>query len=155
GSNALFENKGDGSFEDVTTNCGPIGLGDRICVGGTFSDYDNDGDQDLFVTTTRGGNVLFKNLGGGKFEDVTHAAGVELVAHSQTPAFFDYDLDGDLDLFVTNSAKWTTDEFDASARYFLGPDHFGSMLMSPKEFNVLYRNNGDGTFTDDTERAGA
>src|SRR3989441_5982622 len=75
-------------------------LGDRISVGATFADYDNDGWPDLFVTSTRGGNVLFHNRGDGTFEDVTAKAGLSHVGHSQTPVFFDYDNDGYLDLFL-------------------------------------------------------
>src|SRR5947209_8098267 len=59
GANALYRNRGDGSFEDVTIAAG-VGLGDRVCVGATFVDYDNDGKLDLYVTSTRGGNVLFQ-----------------------------------------------------------------------------------------------
>jgi hypothetical protein len=106
GKNALYRNRGDGTFEDVTTKAG-VALGDRVCVAATFADYDNDGHQDLFVTSTYGGNVLFHNRGDGTFEDVTAKAGLSHVGHSQTAAFFDYDNDGYLDLFVTNSAKWT------------------------------------------------
>src|SRR5581483_1787818 len=61
GANGLFRNKGDGTFEDVTRKAG-VGLGDRVCVAATFADYDNSGRQSLFVTSTRGGNVLFKNM---------------------------------------------------------------------------------------------
>jgi hypothetical protein len=104
GPNALFHNRGDGTFENVTSRAGPIALDDRIKVGAVFGDYDNDGDQDLFVTSTRGGNALFENTGAGQFRDVTERSGVACAAHSQTPVFFDYDNDGDLDLFVTKSA---------------------------------------------------
>src|SRR5262249_7338368 len=61
GKNALYRNRGDGTFEDVTEQTG-VGLGDRVCVGAAFGDYDNDGYPDLFVTSTRGGNVLFHNV---------------------------------------------------------------------------------------------
>ena len=77
GPNALFRNKGDGSFEKTTEEAG-VALQDRVCVGGTFGDYDNDGDQDLYVTSTRGGNVLFQNQGNGRFQDVTQEC-VELL----------------------------------------------------------------------------
>ena len=153
GKNALYRNKGDGTFEDVTEQAG-VGLGDRICVAATFADYDNDGKLDLYVTSTRGGNVLFRNLGNGKFKDVTKEAGVTLVRHSQTAAFFDYDNDGLLDLFVTNTAEWTLAKLDPVQRYFPGLADFWEMAASPIEHNVLYRNNGDGTFTDVTEKAG-
>jgi hypothetical protein len=153
GPNALYRNKGGGTFEDVTRRAG-VGLGDRVSVAATFADYDNDGDQDLFVTSTRGGNVLFRNQGDGTFQDVTKDAGVSLVAHSQTAAFFDYDNDGRLDLFVTNTAGWTLNDFDEQGRYFPGRADFWDLAESPKEYNVLYRNQGDGTFTDVTEKAG-
>src|SRR5262249_59676581 len=98
---ALYRNLGNGKFADVAEEAG-VALGDRICVAATWADYDNDGHPDLYVTSTRGGNVLFKNLGNGKFKDVTKEAGLACIAHSQTAVFFDYDNDGFLDLFVTN-----------------------------------------------------
>src|SRR5437588_3346483 len=67
GKNALYRNRGDGTFEDVTDRAG-VGLGDRVSVGAAWGDYDNDGLPDLFVTSTRGGNVLFHNDGGGRFK---------------------------------------------------------------------------------------
>ena len=153
GKNALYRNRGDGTFEDVSAKAG-VALGDRISVGATFADYDNDGWQDLFVTSTRGGNVLFHNRGNGTFEDVTTKAGVKHVGHSQTPVFFDYDNDGDLDLYVTNTAKWTTDVFDFSGGNYEGKADLKDVMTSPRESNILYRNNGNGTFTDVTAGAG-
>jgi hypothetical protein len=153
GPNALYRNKGDGTFEDVTREAG-VALGDRVCVAATFADYDNSGRQSLYVTSTRGGNVLFKNLGNGKFKDVTREAGLTCIAHSQTAVFFDYDNDGYLDLFVTNTAQWTEDKLDPSAKYYPGAANFIALARSPKEFNILYHNNRDGTFTDVTEKAG-
>jgi len=155
GPNALYRNRGDGTFDDVTREAGPLALDDRIKVAAVFGDYDNDDDQDLYITSTRGGNVLLENLGGGRFRDVTREAGVELVKHSQTPAFFDYDGDGYLDLFVTNTAHWTSDEFDESSNYFPGPlDFFTKVFDTPREYNVMYRNDGDGTFSDVTTESG-
>ncbi|HVC94928.1 MAG TPA: CRTAC1 family protein [Pirellulales bacterium] len=155
GANALYRNRGDGTFDDVTSEAGPLALADRICVGAAFGDYDNDDDQDLYITSTRGGNVLLENLGEGRFRDVSGEAGVALVAHSQTPAFFDYDNDGDLDLFVTNTARWTQDDFDVTARYFPGAGDIRTHILASgiREFNVLYRNDG-GTFSDVTEQSG-
>jgi hypothetical protein len=153
GTNALYGNRGDGTFEDVSTKAG-VALGDRISVGATFADYDNDGNDDLFVTSTRGGNVLFHNRGDGTFENVTAKAGVSHVGHSQTPVFFDYDNDGDLDLYLTNTAHWTTDSFDFAGGNYEGKASLGDLMTSPKESNILYRNNGDGTFTDVTGAAG-
>ncbi len=153
GPNALYRNVGDGSFVDVTAKAG-VALADRISVGATFADYDNDGWADLFVTTTRGGNVLWHNRGDGSFEDVTAAAGLSRVGHFQTPVFFDYDNDGDLDLYLTNTGQWTTDVFDSATGAYEGKPDLGTLMTTPKEFNILYRNNGDGTFTDVTDRAG-
>src|SRR6266513_1415360 len=153
GPNALYRNSGNGSFVDVTAKAG-VGLGDRISVGATFADYDNDGREDLFVTSTRGGNVLFHNRGDGTFEDVTAKAGLTRAGHFQTPVFFDYDNDGKLDLFLTNTGQWTTDAFDSTTHAYIGKPDLGTLMTTAKEFNVLYRNNGDGTFTDVTDRAG-
>ncbi|HKB40720.1 MAG TPA: CRTAC1 family protein [Gemmataceae bacterium] len=153
GPNKLYRNNGDGTFTDVTKKAG-VGLGDRVCVAAAWGDYDNDGYPDLFVTSTRGGNVLFHNNGDGTFTEVTKQARVAHVGHSQTAAFFDYDNDGYLDLFVTNSARWTLNDYDPKGRYYRGVGEFTKLASSPKEYNVLYHNNGDGTFTDVTERAG-
>ncbi|HJT36773.1 MAG TPA: CRTAC1 family protein [Pirellulales bacterium] len=156
GANALYRNRGDGTFENVTERAGPLALGDRVCVGAAFGDYDNDGDQDLYVTSTRGGNLLFENEGGGRFSEITERAGVACVAHSETPAFFDYDGDGNLDLFVTNTARWTTDEFDSREHYYRGETDIWTRVynVEDREPNVLFRNNGNGTFTDVTDEAG-
>jgi enediyne biosynthesis protein E4 len=156
GANALYRNRGDGTFENVTDEAGPLAMNDRIKVGAAFGDYDNDDDQDLYITSTRGGNVLLENVGKGRFVDVTDQAGVALVAHSQTPAFFDYDNDGDLDLFVTNSAKWTSDELDAGGKYHVGPKFLWELIKSVDdlESNVLFRNEGGGRFSDVTRAAG-
>src|SRR5262245_36580411 len=119
GRNALYRNKGDGTFEDVTDKAG-VGLGDRVCVAATFVDYDNDGKLDLFVTSTRGGNVLFRNKGDGTFEDVTKKARLEHIGHSQSAVFFDFDGDGYLDLFLTNTAEWTSTSKDKARHYSRG-----------------------------------
>ncbi len=150
GRNALYKNLGNGTFVDVAAEAG-VALGDRICVAAVFADYDNDGLQDLFVTSTRGGNVLFKNLGKGKFKEVTRAAGVAHIGHSQMGIFFDYDNDGYLDLLLINTAQWT-EEFDPLARYFRGPKNIA--FQKPADSHILYRNNGNGTFSDVTAKAG-
>ena len=154
GGNALFRNRGNGTFDDVTSESGGVALADRICVAGLFGDYDNDGDQDLYVTSTRGGNVLFRNRGDGVFDDVTKEAGVELIAHSQSASFIDYDSDGDLDLFVTNTAEWTTAQRHASDLYYEGKAILFELVDSKGEPNIMYRNEGDGTFVDVTEELG-
>ncbi len=156
GKNALYRNRGDGTFEDVTERAG-VALGDRVCVAATFADYDNDGRPDLYVTSTRGGNVLFRNNGDGTFTDVTERAGLKHVGHSQAAVFFDFDNDGLLDLLLTNTARWTLDTFNRRGRYYPGKGAVGTFadfFNSPPETNVLYRNNGDGTFTDVTGKAG-
>jgi hypothetical protein len=141
---------------DKTQDAG-VALPNRISNGATFSDYDNDGDQDLFVTSTRGGNVLFRNSGNGKFEEITDAAGLAYVGHSQTAAFFDFDNDGSLDLYIVNTAEWTGAEFDEASHYYIGKGKTGGLsavIDSPKEYNLLYHNNKDGTFTNVTEKSG-
>jgi hypothetical protein len=153
GRNALYRNKGDGTFEDVTARAG-VGLGDRVCVAATWVDLRNVGLPDLFVTSTRGGNVLFRNLGNGRFKDVTKEAGLTHVGHSQTAVFFDFDNDGHLDLLLTQTAEWTTNEYDKKSRYYIGKNDLGGVATSPKEHNILYRNKGDGTFEDVTAKVG-
>ena len=153
GPNALYRNKGDGTFEDVTAKAG-VAVDGRVSVAATFADYDNDGKEDLFVTTTRAGNILFHNRGDGTFEDVTQKAGVGHVGHSQTAVFFDYDADGYLDLFLTNTAHWTTDNFDFADRSYEGKASLPALMHSPIEHNILYHNNRDGTFSDVTANSG-
>jgi hypothetical protein len=154
GPNALYRNRGDGTFEDVTARAG-VAVGDRVCVGATFADYDNDGDQDLYVTSTRGGNLLFRNNGDGTFTDVTREAGVEHNGHSQTAVFFDYDNDGKLDLFVINTAKWTEATRGTDPRYFPGKTFADDdFIKSAIEHNILYHNEGNGTFRNVTEESG-
>jgi hypothetical protein len=153
GANTLYRNRGDGSFEDVTQKAG-VALGDRVGVAATFADYDNSGRQSLFVTSTRGGNVLFKNLGGGRFQDATKEAGLTLVGHCQTAVFFDYDNDGRLDLLVTRTADWTSPQRDPKGHYYPGLGTIWDIASRPKEANVLYHNQGDGTFRDVSEKAG-
>ncbi len=149
---ALYRNKGDGTFDDVTESAG-VGIGDRICVGAVWGDYDNDGHLDLYVTSTRGGNILFKNNGDATFTDVTEKAGVKCLAHSQTAVFFDYNQDGFPDLFVTNTAKWTANKGKGD-RHFPGAASLLELATSPIEENKFFRNNGNGTFTDVTDKAG-
>ncbi len=153
GPNALYRNRGDGSFEDVTRATG-LAVDGRVSVAATFADYDNDGWEDLFIVTTRGGNLLYHNRGDGTFDDVTTKAGVDHVGHSQAAVFFDYDNDGRLDLFLANTAHWTTDNFDFINRNYSGKASLEALMNSPVEPNILYHNNGDGTFTDVTDKAG-
>jgi hypothetical protein len=146
GSNELWHNAGDGHFENVTARAG-VGLADQISVTASVADVDNDGDPDLFVTTVRKGNHLFRNEGRGKFTDVTAAAGLEYSGHSSGAVFFDYDRDGKLDLFVTNVGRYTTDTVGRGG-YFVGmEDAFqGHLHPDRSEPSILYHNLGEGRF---------
>jgi len=92
-------------------------LKDRVSVAASFGDVDNSGHEDLFVTTVNEGNVLFQNDGHGHFKDITHEAGLELVAHSSGSFFFDYDKDGLVDLLVCNVGVYTTNEKGREGAY--------------------------------------
>ncbi|NUN53937.1 MAG: CRTAC1 family protein, partial [Planctomycetaceae bacterium] len=153
GSNGMFRNRGDGTFEDVTAATG-TGLESVICVAAAFGDVDGDRDPDLYVTTVRGGNFLLLNDGKGIFRDGTRAAGLTLVVESMSPCFFDADGDGDLDLLVTNTARWTLQDFDEGLSYFRGKANLAQLLESEHHRDVFYRNDGKGVFTDATEEAG-
>lgn len=153
--NRLYHNNCDGTFRDVTTGSGLEGgyWGSGVAAG----DYDNDGLVDLYVTTILEGNHLYHNNGNGTFTDVTPKAGVSGGGHvSVSAAFFDYDRDGHLDLFVTNYVKFDRTYLDSVSPYclwkglrvFCGPNGVAG------DSNVLYHNNGDGTFTDVTKAAG-
>lgn len=154
GGNQLWRNLGAGRFEDVTARAG-VSLADRISVAPAFGDVDNDGDPDLFVTTVRGGNVLFENDGTGVFADISSQAGVDHVGHSSGSAFFDYDGDGLLDLFVTNVGRYTTDE-EGSGGYWVSYDVTFDGHLKPDRFerSLLYRNLGDNRFEEVSEATG-
>lgn len=140
GPSQLWKNLGGGRFKDVTRESG-IALPGRIGVTASFADVDNDGDQDLFVTTVRGGNALFLNDGHGHFEDASKAAGLDLVAHSSGAVFFDYDRDGRLDLFVCNVGRYTSDERGPDGEYVGLADAFSGHLHPDRfEYPALYRN---------------
>lgn len=150
-SNRLYKNQGDGTFVDVT---GGSGADDRgYGMGVAAGDYDNDGDVDLYITNVKE-NVLLNNDGTGIFTDVTSQAGVGNASWSASAAFVDIDLDGDLDLFVTNYVHWNLID-DVACRSnsgeldYCSPNSYGSPIP-----DVLYLNNGDGTFTDISLQAG-
>jgi len=143
--NAMFHNRGDGTFENVTddSRTGDTGYG----MGCTYGDYDNDGDPDLYVTNF-GANVLYRNEGNGKFTDVGAEAGVRNSMWGTSTAFADYNGDGLLDLFVVNYVAWSADqEIDcrssSNVRTYCSPNNYNAPTA-----DVLYRNDGDGTFTD-------
>ncbi len=153
--NRLYHNDGKGTFKDVTTGSGLEGgyWGSAVAAG----DYDNDGLVDLFVTTILEGNHLYHNDGNGTFSDVTAKAGVGGgKTDSVSAAFFDYDHDGRLDLFVTNYVQFDRPYLDRVSPYCLwkGLRVFCGPTGVAGSANVLYHNNGDGTFKDVTRAAG-
>ena len=138
----LWRNVGGGKFENITEKAG-VGLPGRVCVGASFADLDNDGLPDLFVTTVKGGNVLFKNLGGGRFKDISKEAGLDYVGHSSAAVMFDYDNDGLLDIFLVNTGVYTTD-VKGRGGYYVGVTNvaMGFSMDDRKEPSILYKNLG-------------
>ena len=141
--NRLYRNLGGWKFEDVTERAGVKGTG--YDMGVAAADYDNDGGVVLFVAGVQK-QTLYRNVGGGKFEDVTAKAGLGGDREwAVGGGWFDMDQDGDLDLFVVRYVKW-----DAAREPVCG----GAVksFCHPREYaaqaNALYRNNGDGSFTD-------
>ena len=149
--NRLYRNRGDGTFEDVTAGSGADVAG--YGMGAAAGDYDNDGDTDLFVTNA-GPNVLLRNDGGGRFTDVTATAGVAGRGWSTSAAFFDADADGDLDLFVLRYINWSVGGELQCFSLTGAPDYCSPRNYDAPLSDMLYRNNGDGTFTDVSDRAG-
>ena len=151
--NALYRNNGDGTFTDVTDKAGVPGTG--FGLGCVWGDYDNDGHPDLFVTQY-GRNVLYHNNGDGTFTDVTDKAGVAGMENGtyfhSGATFFDYDRDGKLDLYVGGYVAFAP----GAQRYCKLGGVTSSCPPSAYEgsANALYHNNGDGTFTNVTKKAG-
>jgi enediyne biosynthesis protein E4 len=147
----LFRNRGGGAFDDATpgsgTDVGGYGMG--IAAG----DFDNDGNNDLFVTNF-GANVLLKGDGHGHFADVTARAGVAGSGWSTSAAFLDYDNDGFLDLFVVRYLNWRPSAEVECFSLTGVPDYCSPKTYDLPSSSVLYRNNGNGTFTDVTDRSG-
>src|SRR5439155_1071431 len=148
GTNRLYRNLGGGKFEDITEQAG-VGLADQIVVSASFGDIDNDGLPDLFVTTVRHGNHLFKNVGRGRFQDISHSAGLDYSGHSSGAVFFDFDNDGLLDLFLCTVGKYTTDKIGRGGYYVGFTNAFAGHLFPERHENcILYRNLGGGKFKD-------
>ena len=152
---SLYRNNRDGTFTDTAVKAGvsDIGWGMGVAVG----DYNNDGFDDLYVTCL-GKNRLFKNSGNGSFNDVTDSAGVGDPRWSAGAAFVDFDHDGKLDLFVSNYVAFDINhlpEFGKgrTCQYKGVPVQCGPRGL-PGAGDSLYRNNGDGTFTDVSKKAG-
>jgi hypothetical protein len=144
--NRLYRNRGDGTFEDVTQKAGVGGAG--YGIGVAAADIDNDGFTDLYVVNI-GRSILYRNRGNGTFEDITDKAGVANGHTGLGAAFLDVDGDGKLDLFVANYLT-----FDPNYNLYYNPDGYPGPLSYKSELNTLYRNRGDGTFEDISEKAG-
>ena len=162
GSNALYQNLGNGKFKNITEQTG-TGLADRVSVSASFADIDNDGDADLFVTSVREGNRLFQNDGKGGFLDITEQAGLDYQGHSSSALFFDFDRDGLLDIFLSNVGQYTIDEKAESTAlaepktdYYLAFNDAFSGHLKPERFerSILYKNIGGNVFQDVSEQVG-
>ncbi|MCC6588351.1 MAG: CRTAC1 family protein [Bryobacterales bacterium] len=155
----LYRNNRDGTFTDVTVKAGVArtGWGQGVCVG----DYDNDGFDDLFVTYW-GDNSLYRNNGDGTFTDVAVKAGVstrggKIKRWNTGCAFLDYDRDGHLDLFVANYVDFDPQSVpvpEDGACLYKGLKIACGPPGLPGGKNILFHNNGNGTFTDVSEKAG-
>ncbi len=149
--NRLYRNNGDGTFTDVTEKAGV--RGHSYGMGCAVGDYDNDGNADLYITNY-GRNILYHNNGDGTFTDVTEKAGVAAGGWSSSACFVDYDRDGRLDLIVSRYLQWDIQNNpwcgDRAIGYhgYCHPDVFKPIT------HVVYHNNGDGTFTDVSEKCG-
>jgi hypothetical protein len=151
--NRLYRNNRDGTFSDVTEKAGLAGQG--YGMGVAVGDYNNDGHEDLFVVGVHG-NHLYRNNGNGTFTDVTEAAGLNLPAvrglWAIAAAWIDYDGDGKLDLFISNCCDWAPGldpicgGMTAETRRYCPPGKYRAESMQ------LFHNNGDGTFTEVTEK---
>lgn len=148
--NRLYRNNCDRTFTDVTEKAGLSGTGYNMGVAA--ADYDNDGFTDLFVTGIDG-NYLYRNRGDGTFENVTEKAGLTVRGRwSVSAGWFDYDNDGRLDLFVTNYVDWTPDTDIACSEN--GKPFYCHPRVYKGQANLLFHNNGDGTFTDVSKVSG-
>lgn len=150
--NRLFRNEGDGTFTDITEASGDAAHR-GYAMGIATGDYDNDGLTDLYITNV-GPNALLRNLGNGRFEDVTEEAGVGHDGWGTSAMFVDYDADGDLDIFFSNYVFWSAENeiqcySDTGIPTYCSPNSYNAPAP-----DTLYRNDGDGTFTDVTSEAG-
>jgi hypothetical protein len=148
--NALYRNLGHWRFQDVTT---PSGLGDSgYGLGVAVGDYDNDGDPDVYLNNY-GPNVLYRNNGNSTFTDVTITAGVDAGHRVGAGAcFLDIEGDGDLDLYVANYLEFSYDTHETTL--YGGYMTYRAPIHNRPLPDILYRNNGNGTFTDISQEAG-
>ena len=147
-SNRLYRNNGNGTFTDVTEKAGVGGNG-AFSSGCSAADYDNDGHTDLYVLNY-GRNILYHNNGDGTFTDVSAKSGLDDPRWSLSATWFDYNNDGLLDVFVANYLVYDEGKF----RDFYAPAGYPGPLSYNPQPNALYRNNGDGTFTDVSKETG-
>ncbi|MEO8481818.1 MAG: CRTAC1 family protein [Acidobacteriota bacterium] len=155
GGNQLWKNLGGGKFRNITD--AGIAMMGKVSVAASFADIDNDGDEDLYVTSVRGGNELFENDGHGVFRDISVSSGLGYVGHSSGAVFFDYNKDGRLDLFLANIGKYTTDVMGGDEyKYYVGfEDGFqGHLHPERRERSLLFRNDGRNKFTNVTTAMG-
>ncbi len=154
-SHALLRNLGNGRFQDRTAASGLSGLSLGYSLGAAAADFDNDGDADLFVANL-GANTLYRNDGAGRFKDITSSSGL-LAKLAQTisvgAAWFDYDQDGLLDLFVPQYTTWTPAS-DILCRQADGTPIYSDPRRYPSVPGLLYRNVGQGRFEDRTAASG-
>jgi len=149
--NQLYRNRGDGTFDNVTEGSGADDRG--FGMGAAVGDFDNDGDLDLYVTNL-GPDVLLRNDGDGRFTDVTATAGLGDPGWSSSAGFADLDQDGDLDLFVVRYLEWTL-EGELICQNLQGHQEYcGPTNYQATTPDLLYRNEGDGTFTEVSKEAG-
>ena len=146
--NVLYRNEGNGRFTDVTetSGTGDTGYGMAAAAG----DIDNDGDADLYIANF-GQDTLYRNNGDGTFTDITEAAGIDNKLWGIAAIYLDFDVDGDLDIFVVNYLIYELSMPVTTFKGIVGYGHPRSYEGTP---DVLYRNNGDGTFTNIAETAG-
>ena len=167
GTNKLLRNLGSGHYQKMPGSEN-LELGEYVGVTASFADVDNDGDPDLYATTTRGGNYLFENDGKGRFSDITNGSGLEYNGHSSSAVFFDYDRDGLLDLFLCNVGVFTSEKFVTASTDPVNPDQgteyqywearkdafAGHLKPERTERSILYHNNEHEKFTDVTDETG-
>ena len=147
---ALYHNNHDGTFTNVTKGSGldvqTYGMGVAV------ADYDNDGREDVYITSLDG-DRLFHNEGGGRFKDVTAASGIKNASFGTSAAWLDYDRDGKVDLFVANYVQWSRDKdlwcsLDGATKSYCTPESYKGTSSK------LYRNLGNGRFEDVSQKAG-
>lgn len=150
--NALYRNRGDGTFEDVAERVGLADLntpGSGVCMGSIWADADGDGDEDVFVYRY-GRTALFVQGADGRFEERTEAAGLARWMNSNAACWIDFDRDGALDLFVSAYFRSDTDLWNVSTTRFM---HDSAEFSENGGRNLLFRNRGDGTFEDVSDAA--